>query len=63
MIRKLCLVMVVPLVFAACSSESTESDSVAGEGSLAVELSGPMGSLEWLPRLKTRHVLLPVRWE
>jgi hypothetical protein len=45
-IRKLCLVMVVPLALAACSSESTESDSTAGDGSLAVELSGPMGSVE-----------------
>jgi hypothetical protein len=45
-IRKFCLVMVVPLALAACSSESTESDSTAGDGSLAVELSGPMGSVE-----------------
>jgi len=44
--RKVCLVMLVPLALAACSSDSTEADSAAGGGSLAVELSGPMGSLD-----------------
>jgi hypothetical protein len=45
-IRMFCLALVVPLALAACSSDSTQADSTAGEESFAVELSGPMGALE-----------------